>query len=174
MSEFSGRVADVLNALKVENAALLIETAHLKQQLAAALANDAADAQAIADATVAAQAAKAQASTANAEIIRLNAELAADDYDDAALEALLGAYEPQNTVEVVEETVEEVPAEEVEETVVESPAEEVEETVEEVVEEVEETEEVSATEEGEVNGVDEDLLDELLQSVEDKEEDVDL
>jgi hypothetical protein len=168
MSEFTGRVADALNALKVQNAALLIETAHLKQQLAAALANDAADAQAIADATVAAQAAKAQASTANAEIIRLNAELAADDFDDAALDELLGSYESQIVEEevVVEETAEEVPAEDEE-----YPAEAVVETVEE---EVEETEEVSATEEGEVNGVDEDLLDELLQSVEDKEEDVDL
>ena len=67
--------------------ALLRENASLKEQLAAALANDVADAQAVADA------ARAVSDVAAAEIARLQSLVDADAAEDAALEELLGLLE---------------------------------------------------------------------------------
>ena len=100
---FVTRVQNVLSTLKGDRDALLTENASLKEQLAVALANDVADAQA------AAEVARATADAAVAETTRLQGIVDADATEDAALEALLGSLEtpvPVVEVPVVEETTE--------------------------------------------------------------------
>jgi len=90
---FVTRVQNVLSTLKGDRDALLTENASLKEQLAAALANDVADAQAAAAAQDAAEVARATADAAVAETVRLQGIVDADVTEDAALEALLGSLE---------------------------------------------------------------------------------
>jgi predicted acyltransferase (DUF342 family) len=99
---FAARVQNVLSTLKGDKDALLTENASLKEQLAAALANDVADAQAAADAQSAAEVARATADAAVAETTRLQGIVDADATEDAALEALLGSLEAPAAAPVAE------------------------------------------------------------------------
>ena len=103
MANFAVRVQRILLALRGDNDNLLVENAELKERLAAALADDAAD-----DATVAAAQAEAVeardvADAAVAEAERLQALVDADLAEDAALEEVLSAFEEAPVVEEVVE-----------------------------------------------------------------------
>jgi predicted acyltransferase (DUF342 family) len=102
---FVTRVQNVLSTLKGDRDALLTENASLKEQLAAALANDVADAQAAAAAQAAAEVARATADAAVAETVRLQGIVDADATEDAALEALLGSLEAPVAPVATEETI---------------------------------------------------------------------
>jgi hypothetical protein len=102
------RIKNILSTLKGDKDALLSENASLKEQLATALANDAADAQSVADAQADAEVARAAADVAIAETARLQSIVDADTAEDAALDALLSSLEAP--------VVEEAPAAVVEET----------------------------------------------------------
>jgi hypothetical protein len=69
--------------------------ADLREQLAAALADDAADDQAVAEAQAGAAAARAEAEAAAARVEELQAMADADAAEDAQISELLAAYEPQ-------------------------------------------------------------------------------
>jgi hypothetical protein len=81
----------VVNYLLGREQTLLQEIASLQEQLATALANDAADAAAIAAAQEAAAAAQAAADQAVARNVDLEALASADQAEDAELSAIFGA-----------------------------------------------------------------------------------
>lgn len=111
MANFAVRVQRVLLALRGDRDNLLVENAQLKEKLAAALANDAADEAEISAAHAAADEAKSTADAAVAEAARLQALVDADTAEDAALEEVLHAFEaPAAEAPVAEETPAEAPA----------------------------------------------------------------
>ena len=99
MTNFVNRLSRVLSYYQGERQRLLDQVAYLQGQLAAALANDAADAEAIAAAEEAAADARSTAEAATAEAERLQALVDADVAEDAAIEAALSEVEAQLPVE---------------------------------------------------------------------------
>ena len=91
MSVLTDLARRVINYLLGREQTLLQEIADLQEQLATALANDAADAAAIAAAQEAAAAAQAAAEQAMAANAPLQALADADTAEDAELQAILGA-----------------------------------------------------------------------------------
>jgi cysteinyl-tRNA synthetase len=91
MSALTDLARRVITYLLGREQTLLEEIASLQEQLATALANDAADAAAIAAANDAADAARAAADQAVAANAELQALATADQAEDAELETILGA-----------------------------------------------------------------------------------
>lgn len=102
MSVLVSRVSRVLSYLLGERQRLLDEVAVLRNQLAEALANDAADAAAILEAREAAEAARVAAEAAAAEAARLQDLVSADAEEDAAIEELLAPVEAEIPAEDLE------------------------------------------------------------------------
>jgi len=94
MSVLVTRLATVLEYLTSKDAEQQQKIAELSEALAAALANDAADAETIAAAQADAEAAKAVAADATAKVAELQALADADATEDAAITALLDAVSP--------------------------------------------------------------------------------
>lgn len=117
MADFTSRVKRLFELLTVGREELLAENADLKEKLAVALANDAADAETIAAAEAVAAEAVAVSTAAVAETERLKALVEADTAEDTALEELLASLESsvapvaEAPVEVVEVSAEESAAE---------------------------------------------------------------
>jgi hypothetical protein len=88
------RVSEVVNFLVDEKTKLLEENAQLKEQLAQALANDVADASAIAAAQAEAEAARVVADEAKAKSEELQTLVDEDTAEDAQILALLDATLP--------------------------------------------------------------------------------
>jgi hypothetical protein len=103
MANFAARVQTILLTLKGANDGLLVENAELKERLAAALADDAADDAAVAAAQAEAVEARTTADAAVAEAERLQALVDADLAEDAALEEVLSAFEEAPATEEVVE-----------------------------------------------------------------------
>jgi len=91
MSALVNRVNAVIQFLQSGEAALKSELAETKASLAAALANDAADAETIAVAQAAATVAQEAADAANAKVTELQSVVAEDAEEDAAIHAILDA-----------------------------------------------------------------------------------
>ncbi len=93
------RLNRVLTYFSGERARLLAELALVKEQLATALGNDAADQAAIVAAQEEARIAKESADAASAEVERLNQAVAEDVAEDAQLDALISSAESELPVE---------------------------------------------------------------------------
>jgi hypothetical protein len=93
MSLLVTRVTTVIGFLQTERAELKAELATTKEQLVAALENDAADADAIAAAHADAGAARAAATEAAAKVQELQALADEDATEDAAINAVLDSVE---------------------------------------------------------------------------------
>lgn len=93
MSALASRVAAVFQYLQSEKAGLMAELAATKEALALALADDAADDETIAAAQAAAAAAQAAADAATAKVVELEALVAADVEEDAAISAILDSVQ---------------------------------------------------------------------------------
>lgn len=91
MSALSDRVVAVIQFLQAGEASLKAELAQVKEQLAAALTNDAADAEAIAAAQADAAAARGAADAAALKVAELQGLADADAAEDAAITAALDA-----------------------------------------------------------------------------------
>lgn len=93
MSTLSTRVVKVITFLTSERSTLLADLALAKEALAAALANDAADAASIAAAQADATAARAEAESASARVGELQALADEDLAEDAEIGAALDTVE---------------------------------------------------------------------------------
>jgi regulator of replication initiation timing len=89
------RVTQLIEYFTLERENLLTENATLKEQLATALANDAADAEAIASAQGAAAEAKASLEAAQGQNAELQSAISADVAEDEQIEALISSVLPQ-------------------------------------------------------------------------------
>jgi hypothetical protein len=94
MATLFDRISEVVNFLLSEKTKLLEENAQLKEQLAQALANDVADASAIAAAQAEAEAARVVADEAKAKSEELQTLVDEDTAEDAQILALLDATLP--------------------------------------------------------------------------------
>jgi chromosome segregation ATPase len=95
----SARIKRVADYLLSRESELVTENADLKEKLAAAMANDAADAEQIAAAQADAAAARAEADTLRGELEQSKAALAEDATDDAEADAVLAPIEARIPVE---------------------------------------------------------------------------
>ena len=96
MADFTSRIQKIVSVLTGRYDALVSENVDLKQRLADALANDAADAETITAAQAELAEAKATAEYALAETSRLQALVDADNAEDAALDEFLKSFEESN------------------------------------------------------------------------------
>lgn len=101
MANFVSRLSRVLAYYQGERQRLLDQVAALQEQLVVALADAAADDEAVAAARTVAETARTVADAATAETERLQALVDADVTEDADLEAALAAAEAQLPTEEV-------------------------------------------------------------------------
>lgn len=93
MANFTSRIQKIISVITGRYDIIVSENVLLRQRLADALANDAADAETIAAAQAELMESKASAEAALAESARLQALVDADNAEDAALDELLKSFE---------------------------------------------------------------------------------